>query len=291
MSPVGDLTEDRPSEPSIPSPPFRWQTRILLPVAFLFASGALLVGALWSTLFPPRVVSVVPVIVKELGESIGKATVTASGWLEPDPFPIYVSALASGVVEELTALEGHEILAGETIARLVSADAEIGLRRAEADLFERESDPTSTRPEKAFVARAASDMIEIVGFASWLGWGALVAIFALVANAIILAVHDRVKEHAILQTLGYKPRHVTFLILMEAMLLGVGGGLFGAVMAFLVIQRGFALTMEGLNLEVSGDLDLLVIGFALSIGLGLLAGVFPALRAARREIAEGFRAV
>ena len=43
----------------------------------------------------------------------------------------------------------------------------------------------------AFVARAASDLLEIVRFASWLGWGALAAVFALVANSIVLAVQAR----------------------------------------------------------------------------------------------------
>ena len=32
-------------------------------------------------------------------------------------------------------------------------------------------EPTNTSPEKAFVARAAADVIEIVGFMGWLGWG------------------------------------------------------------------------------------------------------------------------
>ena len=36
--------------------------------------------------------------------------------------------------------------------------------------FRHDEHPTSTRSEKAFVGRAARDIIEIVGFASWLGW-------------------------------------------------------------------------------------------------------------------------
>ncbi len=69
--------------------------------------------------------------------------------------------------------------------------------------FAHDQDPTFTSPEKAFVARAATDILQIVSFASWLGWGALAAVFALVANAIVLAVQDRIRDHAVLQTLGY----------------------------------------------------------------------------------------
>ena len=48
----------------------------------------------------------------------------------------------------------------------------MGGRGSDRFEFSRDEHPTSTRSEKAFVGRAARDIIEIVGFASWLGWGA-----------------------------------------------------------------------------------------------------------------------
>ena len=74
------------------------------------------------------------------------------------------------------------------------------------EAFAYDEHPTSTRPEKAFVGRAASDIIELVEFAGMLAWGALAAVFALIANAIILSMRDRVRDHAVLQTLGYTGR-------------------------------------------------------------------------------------
>ncbi|MDX1565935.1 MAG: ABC transporter permease, partial [Phycisphaeraceae bacterium] len=47
------------------------------------------------------------------------------------------------------------------------------------DLFAQAEEPTSTRSEKAFVAHVAADMIELVGFTQYLGWGALAAVLAL----------------------------------------------------------------------------------------------------------------
>ena len=40
------------------------------------------------------------------------------------------------------------------------------------------------------------------GFATWLGWGALVTVFALVANAIVLAMQDQFRDHAVLRPWG-----------------------------------------------------------------------------------------
>src|SRR5688500_12993463 len=37
--------------------------------------------------------------------------------------------------------------------------------------FERDPEPTHTSAEKAFVARAAADVVGLVGFTQWLGWG------------------------------------------------------------------------------------------------------------------------
>lgn len=55
----------------------------------------------------------------------------ASGWLEPDPFPIFVPVLTDGVIEELHVLEGQKVRAGELLATLVDDDARLDVREAE----------------------------------------------------------------------------------------------------------------------------------------------------------------
>jgi putative ABC transport system permease protein len=158
--------------------------------------------------------------------------------------------------------------------------------------FANDQEPTFTSPEKAFVARAATDILQIVEFASWLGWGALAAVFALVANAIVLAVQDRVRDHAILQTLGFSGGLIARLIITEGLLLGLIGGGLGALAAYLFVSRGrFSMTMEGLNVEIASDPSILFTGLVMSILLGVVAGLIPAWQASRREIASCFRAV
>ena len=158
--------------------------------------------------------------------------------------------------------------------------------------FKHDEHPTTTRSEKAFVGRAARDIIEIVDFASWLGWGALMTVFALIANAIVLAMRDRIRDHAVLQTLGFTGSLIGFMVLLEGAILGLIGGGLGVFSAWAFTKIGrFSMTMEGLNVEISSDPSILVIGIALALLLGLLAGIVPAWRASRREIAHSFRAV
>ena len=53
----------------------------------------------------------------------------------------------------------------------------------------------------------------------------------------------------------------------------------------------FTMTMEGLNVEISSDPMVMGLGIGLALVLGVLAGVVPAWRVSRREIAHSFRAV
>jgi putative ABC transport system permease protein len=168
----------------------------------------------------------------------------------------------------------------EAVARAIDAE------------FDKEAEPTHTRPEKAFVAQAGADIVEIVAFTRWLGWGCLAAVLALVANAIVLSVQDRVKEHAVLQTLGFRGGLIARLIVAEGVVIGLLGGIVGTGLAAAFVQLGhFSLSTEGFSVNISSDWRVAAIGLALAGGVGVLAGLVPAWRAGRREIASCFRAV
>jgi putative ABC transport system permease protein len=158
--------------------------------------------------------------------------------------------------------------------------------------FASEADPTTTRPEKAFVAHAGADIVELVTFTRWLGWGSVAAVLALIANAMALGVQDRIREHAVLQTLGFRPGVIVRMIVGEGLLIGLFGGAFGTVLALAVVHVGrFSLSQEGLSINVGASWSTLGWGLLVSSGVGLVAGLTPAVRAGRREIASCFRAV
>ncbi len=140
------------------------------------------------------------------------------------------------------------------------------------EAFAHDQFPTTTRPASAFVARAARDVVALVGFASIVGWASLAAVFALIANAIALAVRDRIRDHSILRTLGWRGGDIAWMVLVEAAMLGAAGGAVGALGAHAAIAFAhLTFAMEGVSIEV-------------------VAGAVPAASAARREIAHGFRA-
>lgn len=159
-------------------------------------------------------------------------------------------------------------------------------------MFRTAQEPTSTYTEKAFVGRIASDVVELVGFARWLGIGCLAAVLTLVANAIVLSVQGRVAEHAVLQTLGFTGGLVARLIVAEGVLVALLGGAVGAAAAVVAARLGqFALSVEGQAIPITAGAPLLLSGLAICGVIGVLAGLVPAWQASRREIASCFRAV
>jgi len=160
------------------------------------------------------------------------------------------------------------------------------------ELFRTAQEPTATFTEKAFVGRIADDIIELVGFARWLGLGCLFAVLALVGNAIVLSVQSRVSEHAVLQTLGYRGGLIAMLIVGEGLVVSLIGGGIGALAAVgLTKYSSFALSVEGQSIPIVAGPALLLTGLLVCGTLGVVAGLIPALQASRREIAGCFRSI
>lgn len=159
------------------------------------------------------------------------------------------------------------------------------------ETFQSDQQPTNTRPEKAFFAETAKQMIELIGFTRWLGLGAVVAVLGLVANAVLLIVRGRVKETAIFQTLGYSRFAIGVMVVFEGVLLGLIGGLIGVfgAMAFFHL-KSFTLGNEGLTLALSPSLGVTLSGLVVAIMLGLLASLYPAWKATSRPLVQSLNA-
>ena len=156
--------------------------------------------------------------------------------------------------------------------------------------FKTESEPTDTTPEKAFFASTAKELIELIGFSRWIGIASVFAVIGLIANTILIAVRSKISEHAILKTIGYSQFSISWLIISEAIILSVVGGIAGIAGAsiFLHLQK-ITIGNEGLALAFIPSFSVLFKGFSLSLLLGIVAGVYPAWLAGRQSIASNLR--
>ena len=158
------------------------------------------------------------------------------------------------------------------------------------ELFRSGQEPTDTRPEKAFFAETASELVELIGFTRWLGVGAVLAVGGLVANALLLVVRGRVKENAVLRTLGFPGRAIGMLVLSEGGMLGLTGGVVGVGMAAAFLRwQSFTMGNEGQTLAIQPDATVIFIGVLAALVLGVLASLWPAFQAMTQPIVKNLR--
>ncbi|HEV7281619.1 MAG TPA: ABC transporter permease [Pirellulaceae bacterium] len=149
---------------------------------------------------------------------------------------------------------------------------------------------TTTRTRGAFQASTLADLVDLIGFAHWLGFACVGLVFALVAATTVMSVQDRVKEHAVLQTLGVRPSRVFRLIVAESLVLCLAGGIVGTAAATLLLAwGGFAIGAEGATIAFRPSVSLAALGVGVSLLVGLVAGFLPALNAARTPIVQALR--
>lgn len=139
---------------TIPHPPRRLLTRIVLPVTLVAASAGTLLWTGGRSFIPVPTVDVVPVSLRAgTGTATGNssdrndpsakptgkregAPVQAPGWIEPSPFPVMVPALTPGVVRTVLVLEGERVEAGQVLVEINDEEQRIGVRLADAALAE-----------------------------------------------------------------------------------------------------------------------------------------------------------
>jgi len=156
--------------------------------------------------------------------------------------------------------------------------------------FQSDQRPTNTRPEKAFFAETAGQLIELIGFTRWLGLGAALAVIGLIANSILLVVRSRVKENAVMRTLGYPSRAILFLVVSEGGMLGLLGGVVGTGLAWSFLRwQSFTLGSEGHTLAILPELSTAGIAITAALLLGVIASVYPALQAIKQPIVKSLR--
>jgi putative ABC transport system permease protein len=149
---------------------------------------------------------------------------------------------------------------------------------------------TSTRSKGVFQRDTLADLAELIGFAHWLGYACVGLVLALVATTTVMAVQDRIKEHAVLQTLGLRPGRIFRLVIAESVLQSLAGGFLGIGAGLaLLAWGGFAVGAEGVTIAFKPSLELATTGALVSGVVGVLAGVIPGLQAARTEIVSALR--
>jgi putative ABC transport system permease protein len=177
----------------------------------------------------------------------------------------------------------------------VKLDKKDGLKQLKAAMA---SDPRlkldvdTTRNYYGKQSEGLTKLINVLGIVI----GAIMAIGAVFGalNTMYAAVAGRAREIATMRAIGFRGLPVVVAVMLETMLLALLGGLLGAALAWLVFN-GYSVSTLSANFsqvvfQFKVSPELLWTGLKWALGIGLIGGLFPALRAARVPVTEALRA-
>ena len=176
-------------------------------------------------------------------------------------------------------------------ARVDGAD---GRTRLEEALASEQRLGVDVHGEKEFYAEQAEDIAGLIRFIG-IPVSVLMAIGAVFAalNAMYASISARAREIATLRALGFRAFPTALATLLESVMLAFFGGVLGCAIAWLALNGyqastlGTSFSQIVFNFAVTPDL--LIRGVAAALIVGLVGGSFPAIRAARAQVAVALR--
>ncbi len=144
----------------------------------------------------------------------------------------------------------------------------------------------------------ASQGVQRAALINTFGYGvaflmAIGAVFAAL-NTMYTAVSTRTREIAILRALGFGGVPLVFSVMIEALFLATAGGIIGGTIVYFLFDGYTASTLNNTSFsQIAFDFavtpELLRLGISWALVLGIIGGLFPAVRAARLPITTALR--
>lgn len=166
-------------------------------------------------------------------------------------------------------------------------EAEAVAKRVDA-VFANSSDETKTGTEKAFTKQFMEQMGNIGRILISVVFAVFFTMLLVTANTMAQSVRERTNEIGVLKTLGFGSGSVLSLVIGEALLLTILGGLIGFGLAYLGVSSLQPMMKQYFPIfEI--DSSTLIVALALMVGLGVITGLWPAVAAMRLKITEALR--
>lgn len=109
-----------------------------------------------------------------------------------------------------------------------------------------------------------------------------------IMNVMLASVSERIREIGVRKAIGARSHDIFIQFMAEAVVISILGGLLGLAASVGLLAIAQNLIPSGHNIELL-PLSAMVIGFVFSSGIGLLSGIYPAMRAARLDPIEALR--
>jgi putative ABC transport system permease protein len=178
----------------------------------------------------------------------------------------------------------------DTFAVLVdSPEAVSRVTHAIDDTFRNSPQPTKTETEKAFQVGFIAMLGNVKAFILGISAAVVFAILLVSANTMAMSIRERIREVAVLKTLGFTRQQILALFVGESVtlaLIGGGLGIFGAMGLVYMVAHS---PQGGMLGDISVNGPTLLVALAVAAFVGFLSGIIPSYRASELNVAEGLR--
>lgn len=242
-------------------------------------------------------------LMRKYGWKLGqKVALTGDIW--PGSYEFTIRAVYEGQDESILFFnqkvldERWPARAGRTINIWIKADSRGAVERLIPQinaLFENSPSPVRAETEKEFQNQYVALLGNVRLLMRSLTAIVAVVILLITANTMAMAARERIGEISVLRAIGFPKRIIFGLLLSESALLSLAGAGTGLVLFLALFPRlrAFVLysPLAGLAAALRIYPDVLADAFAVTVAVGVLAGLVPAIRSSRRSIVDGLRQV
>lgn len=186
---------------------------------------------------------------------------------------------------------GRAGLVGWYVVKIDHPEESAAISDAIDKLFANSSAETKTETERAFSLGFLSGASAVLTAINVLSFVIIGIILLVLGNTMIMAARERVKEYAVLKTLGFSAFHFTGLIAGESLLIAAVGGAVGLALAFPLVEGFEAALPKGWFPVFEVKTITLVLAILGALTVGVLASLFPIQRAVREKIVDALRQV
>ncbi|HEX2573264.1 MAG TPA: FtsX-like permease family protein [Polyangia bacterium] len=186
-------------------------------------------------------------------------------------------------------------LVGWVVSRVDDAPRSAAIGQAIDRTLDVQETQTLSQSERAFSTSFLSMLSSVLKAMDVVSLVMLAIMMLILGNTIAMGVRERTNEYGVLRAIGFLPRHIVALVVGEATVTGLLGGLVGASLFYLAAKGVMGRFIEENFGQFFPSFDvtpgIATAALTLSVVLGLLAGLVPAYGTFKLNIVQALRRV
>lgn len=159
------------------------------------------------------------------------------------------------------------------------------------DLFRNSAAETKTEDERSFQQSFMASVSAIITAMNVMSFVIIGIIMLVLGNTMIMSARERTREYAVMKTLGFSAKHLTWLILGESFLISAIGSAIGLFTLVPIVEFFAGFIPKGyFPIFNIAPITFVMAGLS-ALLIGVIAAIFPVQKALRTTIVDGFRHV